>query len=66
MDELDSTYRVFQQRTPLYRYTLPVIVLLVVVATVSGLVFGGVIQGDETRSGPGQAPTTQPTIQVVP
>ena len=65
-DQDDLSYRMFRQRTPSIGITLPVIVLLVVVAVVSGLVFGGVLQGDETRVGPAQSPTTQSTIQVVP
>jgi hypothetical protein len=66
VDELDPSYKVFRQRQPMYWLTLPLITLLVVIGIVSGLVFGGVIQGDETRTGPAQAPTTQATVQITP
>ena len=39
---------------------------VVVVAIVSGLVFGGVVQGSKTYAGPGDAPTTQPTVLIEP
>lgn len=66
MDELDQTYTVFEQRRPVYRLLVPLVTLLVVVGLVSGLVFAGVIKGDEVREGPEHAPTTQPTIQIAP
>jgi len=45
---------------------LPLAVFVVVVAVVSTLVFTGVVQGDEIRSGPEDAPTTLPTVQIFP
>ncbi|OFW56515.1 MAG: hypothetical protein A2133_03270 [Actinobacteria bacterium RBG_16_64_13] len=65
-DDLEPTYRVFRQRTPPLGLTLPLVVLVIVVAVVSGLVFGGVVQGHETREGPAQSSTTQPTVQIAP
>jgi hypothetical protein len=64
-DDLEPTYQVFKRRTPSFDLMLPVIVLIVIVAVVSGLVFGGVIEGSEVRTG-GEAPTTLPTVQIVP
>jgi hypothetical protein len=65
-DGTDPSYQMFRQRTPAYSLTLPIVVLLVVVAIVSGLVFGGVIQGDESRVGPERTPTTPSTVLIVP
>ncbi|MCE5253347.1 MAG: hypothetical protein LLG45_03920 [Actinomycetia bacterium] len=62
----DPSYRMFRQRNPSYGLTLPLVVLLIVVAVVSGLVFSGVIQGDESRVGPERTPTTQSTVLIVP
>jgi hypothetical protein len=45
---------------------LPALVFVVAVAIVSGLVFGGVIRGGKTYAGPGEAPTTQPTVLIAP
>jgi hypothetical protein len=45
---------------------LPALVFIVAVAVVSGLVFGGVIHGDKTYAGPGEAPTTPPTVLIEP
>lgn len=66
LDKGDPSYRMFRQRMPAYDVTLPIVVLLAVVAIVSGLLFGGVIQGHETRVGPEQAPTTQSTVLIAP
>ncbi len=66
MDELDLSYGSARRRPSILKVALPVIVLLIVVAAVSGLVFGGVIQGDATRVGPEQVPTTQPTVLITP
>jgi hypothetical protein len=43
---------------------LPVTTLLIVIAVLAGLVFGGVVQGSATRVGPGPTPTTEPTIVI--
>jgi hypothetical protein len=64
-DDLDPTYQVFRRRTPSFGIMLPVIVLVAIVAIVSGLVFGGVLEGSQVRSS-GNAPTTQPTVQIAP
>ncbi len=45
---------------------LPIAVLIVAIAVVSGLVFGGVLQGHEERVGPSGSSTTQPTILIEP
>jgi hypothetical protein len=45
---------------------LPLVALLLVIGVVSGLVFGGVIQGDESRVGPEQGLVTQSTVLIVP
>ncbi|NLE11004.1 MAG: hypothetical protein GX630_05815 [Actinobacteria bacterium] len=65
-DDLETSYEVLGQRTPSFGIVVPVIVLLVVIAVVAGLVWGGVIHGDEARTGPEQAPTTEPTVLIVP
>ena len=65
-DETGASYALFRQRRPDFNMALPVIVLLAAVAIVSGLVFGGVIQGDEISTGLEEAPTTQPTILIIP
>lgn len=65
-DDVESSYEVLKQRTPSFGIVVPVIVLLVVIAVVAGLVWGGVINGDEARTCPEQAPTTEPTVLIVP
>ena len=65
-DDLESSYEVFRQRAPAFGMVLPVIVLIVVVAVVAGLVWGGVIRGDESRSGSQQDSTTESTVQIAP
>jgi hypothetical protein len=47
-------------------YLLPLAALVVVVAIVSVLVLTGVVESDQPRVGPGEAPTTLPTVEVVP
>jgi hypothetical protein len=66
VDEPEQSYRVFKQRQPVYWITVPLVTLLVVVGVVCGLVFGGVIKGDEIRVSPEHAPTTQSTVQIAP
>jgi hypothetical protein len=65
-DDLDATYQMFRRRTPAFGMVLPVIVLILVVAVVSGLVFGGVIKGHEERAAGEGSSTTVPTVQIVP
>jgi len=65
-DAINSPKALFRQRQPDFRMALPVVILIVVVAVVSALVLGGVIQGSEERSGPEPASTTQPTVLIVP
>jgi hypothetical protein len=65
-DDLEPSYEIFRQRAPAFGMVLPVIVLIVVVAVVAGLVWGGVIRGDEGRSGPQEESTTESTVQIVP
>ena len=66
LDELAATYEEFGQRRRALDFALPVIALLVVIAIVSGLVFGGTIQGHQPRIGPSGAATTQPTVIISP
>lgn len=66
MDSRDPDYKMYRTAEPLYFITIPLAVLVIVVAIVSGLVFGGVIQGHAERRGPAEVPVTQPTILIVP
>jgi hypothetical protein len=45
---------------------LPVAILLIVVAVLTGLVFGGVVQGHAQRAGAGPSTTTESTIVIEP
>ncbi len=65
-DELDETYQEYRQRDPLLRFAMPIVVLLVVVGIISGLVFGGVVQGDEARPGVEASSTTVSTVIIQP
>jgi hypothetical protein len=47
-------------------FLLPALVWIVAVAIMSGLVFGGVVGGGKTYVGPGDEPTTQPTVLIEP
>jgi hypothetical protein len=47
-------------------YLLPLAALVVVVAIVSLLVLTGVVASDQPRVSPSDAPTTLPTVEVVP
>lgn len=51
---------------PVTGVILPVMLLLVVIALVSGLVAGGVLQGDAERQGADSSTTTVPTIVIEP
>ncbi|HLA80342.1 MAG TPA: hypothetical protein VJP78_01745 [Thermoleophilia bacterium] len=59
-----------EEREPLgsrlWAFALPVAILVVVVAVICGLVLGGVVQGDHTRSGPENVPSTLPTVEIQP
>jgi glycine/serine hydroxymethyltransferase len=61
----ESTYQTYKTAEPLYKIAIPLAVLVVVVAIVSGLVLGGVIQGHQERLGP-VTPTTQSTLLIGP
>jgi hypothetical protein len=64
-DEFDDpSYEGSRRRV--FGLLLPLVLLLVVIGVLSGLVFGGVIQGHESRAGAEHAPTTQPTVLIVP
>lgn len=65
-DDLEPTREFFRQRTLSFGMVLPILLLLVVVAIAAGLVWGGVIQGDEVRVGPEEGSTTEPTELIVP
>jgi hypothetical protein len=47
-------------------YVLPLAALVLVVAIVSLLVLTGVAESDQPRVSPSEAPTTLPTVEVVP
>jgi len=47
-------------------YLVPLAALVIVVAVVSALVVTGVVKTDQPRVGPADAPTTLPTVEVVP
>jgi hypothetical protein len=66
VDEDQYSYQVFKPLRSFPKVGLPVAVLLVVIALVCGLVFGGVVQGHKERVGPAAPPTTQPTILIEP
>lgn len=66
MDEEQYSYQVFKPLSSFPSVALPVAVLLVVIAIVSGLVFSGAVQGHAERIGPAGPPTTQPTILIEP
>ncbi len=65
LDEFDP-YEEPRRRGVPYWLLLPIAALLIAVALVSGLVFGGVIQGDASRVGPTEEPTTESTILITP
>jgi len=66
VDEDDRVYKILGTAQPLYHITIPLVVLVLVVALVSALVFGGVIQGHAERVGPERPATTQPTLLIEP
>ena len=66
MPRSDSTYEDSGAAPWLRAVLLPALVFVVAVAIVSGLVFGGAVQGHKTYAGPAQAPTTQPTVLIQP
>lgn len=66
MDRGAPEYQLYNTAEPLYFITIPLAVLVIVVAIVSGLVFGGVIQGHAERRGPIHAPTTESTVLIAP
>ena len=66
MDRGDPSSERRSGASPIRSLVLPVAVLVVVVAIVSGLVLSGLVQGHQTRVGPAHAPTTQPTVLIVP
>jgi hypothetical protein len=45
---------------------LPLVALIVAVAIVCGLVFGGVLRGERTYDGTVGEPTTAPTVLIEP
>ncbi len=47
-------------------YLLPLAVLVLVVAVISVLVLTGVVTSDQPRVAPEEAPTTLPTVEIVP
>lgn len=66
---MTEDYPVFEEpaRPPRLRtIVLPLLALVVVVAIVSGLMLSGAVKGHEPRVGPEEAPTTLPTVEIVP
>jgi hypothetical protein len=63
---IDPTYEELGAAPWLRAVLLPVLVFVAAVAIVSGLVFGGAVQGHRTYAGPAQSPTTQPTVLIEP
>lgn len=53
-------------RSRLLSLAVPLILLVVVVALISGLVLGRVLPAGEARTSPEGAPTTLPTVEVSP
>jgi hypothetical protein len=62
----DETYEYTGAAPWLRAVLLPFLVLVVAVAIVCGLVFGGAVQGHKAYAGPAGAPTTQPTTLIEP
>jgi hypothetical protein len=63
---LDSTYEVFQRRSRIWVFVVPLAMLLVVIAVVSALVFAGVLEGHRLGATPSEAPTTGSTVIIFP
>lgn len=66
MDRGEPTYQTYKTAEPLHKIAIPLAVLVIVVAIVSGLVLGGVIQGHKERVGPVTPVTTQSTVLIGP
>jgi hypothetical protein len=66
MDRGEPTYETYETAEPFYKIAIPLAVLVVVVAIVSGLVLGGVIQGHQERLRPATPTTTQSTLLIGP
>jgi hypothetical protein len=66
LDDFEETSEQYKRRSGALGLILPIVALLVVVGIVCGLVFGGALQGDEVRTGPSGAPTTQATVLIAP
>ena len=66
MVEKARASRDFFSSWSLLNVALPVALLLAVIAVLAGLVFGGVLQGEEKRTGPLDIPTTPSTIIIEP
>jgi hypothetical protein len=66
VDRGEPTYQTYKTAEPLHKIVVPLAVLVIVVAIVSGLLLGGVIQGHQERVGPVAPLTTQSTLLIVP
>jgi hypothetical protein len=66
VDRGEPTYQTYNKAQPLHLIVIPLALLVVVVAIVSGLVLGGVIQGHQERTGPALPLTTESTVLIVP
>jgi hypothetical protein len=62
----DLYYEEKAEPTWVRTYLLPLALLILVVAVVSVLVLTEVVTGDQPRVAPEDAPTTAPTVEVVP
>jgi hypothetical protein len=66
MDRSEPTYQTYKTAEPLHKIAIPLALLVIVVAIVSGLVLGGVIQGHQERLGPVTPSTTQSSLLITP
>ncbi len=66
MLEGEPAYQTYKKAEPLYQIVIPLALLVIVVAIVSGLVLGGVIHGHQERVGPVPPITTEATLLIVP
>jgi hypothetical protein len=66
VDSGEPSYQTYRKAQALHMIIIPLVLLVIVVALVSGLVLGGVIQGHQERMGPALPPTTGSTVLIVP
>jgi hypothetical protein len=66
VDRGEPAYQTYKTAEPLSKIAIPLAVLVVVVAIVSGLVLGGVVKGHQERIRPVTPITTESTLLIVP